>query len=79
MRIQIFGTECPTCKNFLELTKKVVKDLEIKAEIEYISDISLMIELGVMTSPALAINGKIVLSGGDKKENDIKEVLQSIK
>ncbi len=73
--IQVLGSGCPTCKQLLEITKKVVKDLKIKIEVEYITDISKMIELGVMTSPVLAINGKPVLTGGGKTSGEVKEVL----
>jgi len=74
--IQVLGSGCPTCKELLETTKKVAKELNINVEIEYITDVSKMIELGVMTSPVLAINGKPVLTGGGKSEEDIKKALE---
>ncbi len=77
MQIQVLGSGCPTCKQLLETTQKIVKELNINTEIEYITDISKMIEMGIMTSPALAINGKAVLTGGGKSESDIKQVLQN--
>lgn len=79
MKIIVFGTGCPGCKKFLQTTKKVVKDLQLKANLEYIDDIPVMIEFGVMTSPSLVVNGEVVLSGGDKSEADIKEVLLDYK
>jgi len=74
--IQVLGAGCPTCKQLLETTKKVAKELNINNEIEYITDVSMMIEMGVMTSPVLAINGKPVLTGGGKSEDDIKKAFQ---
>ncbi len=75
--IQVLGSGCATCKKLLELTKNVVQKLKIDIEVEYITDISKMVEMGVMTSPVLAVNGKPVLTGGGKAEEEIKKVLQS--
>lgn len=74
MKIQVLGSGCSTCKNLYELTKTAVKELKIDAEIEYITDISKIIELGVMQSPVLTINGKIAMLGSGNLEK-IKEVI----
>ena len=75
--IQVLGSGCPTCKQLFEATKKVAQELNVDTEIEYITDVSKMIEMGVMTSPVLVVNGKPVLSGRGKSEADIKKVLQN--
>ena len=75
MQIQVLGSGCPTCKQLLETTKKVAKELNLDTEVEYITDVTKMIEMGVMTSPVLAINGKPVLTGGNKSEEEIKEAI----
>ncbi len=75
MKIQVLGSGCPTCKKLLETTKKVARELNIDAEIEYVTDVTKMIAMGVMTSPVLAIDGQPVLSGGSKSEEEIKEAL----
>jgi len=77
--IQVIGSGCPTCKKLFENTKKVASELGIDSEVEYINDISKLIEMGVMTSPVLAINGKPVLTGGGKSEEDIREAIQNLK
>ena len=74
MKIQVLGSGCPTCKTLYELTKTAVKELEIDAEVEYSTDISKIIELGVMESPVMTINGKIALLGSASLEK-IKEVI----
>ncbi len=75
MKIQVLGSGCPTCKKLLETTKKVVKDFKIENEVEYVTDISEMIAMGVMTSPVLAIDGQPVLTGGNKSEKEIRDAL----
>ena len=76
MKIQVLGSGCPTCKKLFELTKKAVEELEIKADVEYITDIQKIIEMGVMQSPVLVIDEKPVISGFLLDIEKIKEVLK---
>jgi small redox-active disulfide protein 2 len=75
MEIQVLGSGCPTCKKLFETTKKIAADLGLGAEVEYITDIAKMVEMGVMQSPVLAIDGKPVLTGGSHSEEEIKKVI----
>jgi small redox-active disulfide protein 2 len=75
MTIQVLGSGCPTCKNLFELTKQAVKELGMKTEVEYITDIQKIVEMGVMSSPVLAINGKPVIYGFLPKLEKIKETI----
>jgi small redox-active disulfide protein 2 len=75
MKIQILGSGCPTCKNLYELTKTAVKELEIDAEVKYITDISKLIEMGIMQSPALIIDDKLAMTGSGNLEK-IKEIIK---
>lgn len=75
--IQVLGSGCPTCKKLFETTKEIVKELSIDTEVEYITDVSKLVEMGVMTSPVLAINGKPVLTGGGNSKDDIRQALQN--
>jgi len=75
MTIQILGSGCSTCKELLETTKKIVQELNIDAEVEYITDVVKMVEMGVMSSPVLAVNGNPVLTGGGHSDDEIKTVL----
>ena len=74
MKIQVLGSGCPTCKNLYELTKTAVAELRIKAEVEYSTDISKIVEMGLMESPVLAIDGKPVMVGSGNIDK-IKSVL----
>ena len=60
MKIQVIGSGCPTCKKLHELTDQAVKELKINEEVEYTTDIQQLLEMGVMSSPVLAIDGKPV-------------------
>jgi small redox-active disulfide protein 2 len=76
MKIAVLGSGCATCKALYELTKKAVSQLGLKDEVEYITDISKIIEMGVMQSPVLAINGKPVMVGFTPDVEKIKEIIQ---
>jgi len=75
MTIQVLGSGCPTCKKLFELTKQAVNELDMKTEVEYITDIQKIVEMGVMSSPVLAINGKPVIYGFLPKLEKIKETI----
>ena len=76
MQIQVLGSGCPTCKKLFELTKQAVEELGLKIEVEYITDIQKIIEMSVMSSPVLAIDGKPAITGFLP---DVKKIKDTIK
>lgn len=77
MKIQVLGSGCPTCKKLFELTMKAVEELNLKIEVEYITDIQKIVEMGVMSSPVLAINGKPILTGFVPDIEKIKKIIRA--
>ncbi|MBN1539566.1 MAG: TM0996/MTH895 family glutaredoxin-like protein [Candidatus Thermoplasmatota archaeon] len=75
MKIEIFGTGCAKCKRLEKHVEKAVKELKVKADIRKVEDITEIMNRGVMMTPALAIDGKIVLSGKTSDIDEIKELL----
>ncbi len=76
MKIQVLGSGCPTCKKLFELTKEAVSELHLTDTVEYITDVTKIIEMGVMQSPVLAIDGKPVMMGSVPDKEKIKSLLQ---
>ena len=76
MKIQVLGSGCPTCKKLFELTKQAVEELGLKIEVEYITDIQKIVEMGVMSSPVLAIDGKPAITGFLPDVEKIKETIK---
>jgi len=76
MKIQVLGSGCPTCKKLYELTKQAVQELNLSEEVEYITDISKIVEMGVMSSPVLAVDGKPVMTGFVPDVEKIKSLLK---
>ncbi len=75
MEIKILGTGCPKCKSLEKLTRDVVSELDIKANISKVEDIVEIMSYGILTTPALVINEKIVLKGYLPSEKEIKQIL----
>ena len=63
MKIEIIGSGCPKCKQLEANARKAVEETGKKAEVVKITDINEIIELGIMSTPAIAIDGKIKASG----------------
>jgi len=66
MKIQVLGSGCATCKNLYEITQKAVDELKLETEVEYVTGnegTQKIIELGAMSSPVLAVNGEIAMTG----------------
>ena len=76
MQIKVIGSGCPTCHKLHEMVLSLKKEGKIKAEIEYSQDINELIELGVMGSPALVVDGKVVKVGMVKDEKELLKILK---
>ena len=76
MRIQILGTGCPKCQRLGENAEKAARELGIEYEIEKVSKIDEITAFGVMSTPALAVDGKLKVSGKVASPEEIKEILK---
>ena len=72
MKIEILGTGCPKCKKLTELVTETVKELGIAAEVGKVDQINDIMNYGVMMTPALAIDGKVLVAGRIPSKDEIK-------
>ena len=72
MKIEILGTGCTKCKALEENAKKAVADAGIFAQVEKVEDIEKIMEYGVMSTPALVINGEVKSTGKLLNSEEIK-------
>ena len=63
MKIQVLGSGCKKCKELYERTQKAVLSLGLDTSVEYITDVQKIVEMGIISTPVLAINGKPVITG----------------
>ncbi len=76
MKIQILGTGCPKCKQLAANAEQAVADLGLDADIQKVTDLREIAQLGVMMTPALAIDGEVKASGKALSADQIKQFLQ---
>lgn len=76
MKIQILGSGCATCQKLYEQTKLVVSELSLNADVEHLTDISKIIELGLTSSPVLTVDGIPVMVGAPASLERLKQVIQ---
>lgn len=77
MEIKILGTNCCSNCSLLEKnTRKAVEELKLKADVEKITDITKIMEYGVMSIPALVVDKKVVSYGKVLSSEEIKKLLK---
>lgn len=79
MKIQVLGSGCPTCKKLHEVVLKAAKELDLEKEVEYLSGsegITKIMELGAMSSPVLAIDDQVVMTGFNGDIEKIKALIK---
>jgi small redox-active disulfide protein 2 len=73
MDIKVLGTGCANCKNTVALIEQVAKDKGVNVTLEKVEDLRAIMGYGVMSTPAVVVDGKVVHAGGvpgrDKVEN----------
>jgi len=74
-RIQVLGPGCQKCKVLAERVTQAVEEMGLECEIEKVSDINAIIAFGIMSTPALAVNGTVKMHGHVPSVERIKELL----
>ncbi len=75
-KIQILGTGCPKCKKLAENAEAAAKELGIEYVLEKVTDISEIINFGVMMTPALAVNGEVKVVGKVPGVEGLKDIIR---
>ena len=76
MKIEILGTGCPKCKKLEENARKALDETGKKAEVVKVTDINKIIDYGVISTPALVIDGDVKASGRILDIDEIKKWLK---
>jgi small redox-active disulfide protein 2 len=78
MIIKILGPGCTNCVNLERVTRQAVADLGLDAEIEKVTDYGAIIGYGVMSTPGLVVDDRVVLSGRVPTAAKVRELLESL-
>lgn len=74
-KIQILGMGCAKCNKLYAAAEAAAKELGIAYEMEKINDIERITEMGVMMTPALAVNGEVKFAGRVPGNDELKKTL----
>lgn len=74
-KIQVLGTGCPKCKQTTEHAEQAVAETGVDAQIEKVTALSEIMAMGVMITPALAVDGEVKVSGKIPSVEEIKQWL----
>ena len=77
MRIEVFGTGCPKCNMLEANVKKALKELGVEAEVVKVTSIDEMVERGLITMPAMVIDGELVVAGRVPSTTEIRNLVQA--
>jgi small redox-active disulfide protein 2 len=74
--IKILGSGCAKCNELERVTRQAAADLGLPADIEHVSDFAEIVAYGVMSTPALVVDGQVKLAGRVPKVDDVARLLQ---
>jgi len=75
MKFQIYGSGCSKCKSLTTNAESAAKALGITYEIEKVTDMNAIIDAGVMRTPALSVDGKVIVEGKVVGADEIQKLL----
>lgn len=64
MDIKVLGTGCTNCKNTIALIDQIAKEKGVTVTVEKVEDLRAIMGYGVMSTPGVVVNGKVVHAGG---------------
>ncbi|WP_243755233.1 MTH895/ArsE family thioredoxin-like protein [Thiomicrorhabdus sp. 6S3-12] len=77
LEIKVLGTGCSNCNNTVALIEKVAGELDVCVKVSKIEDVAEIASYGVMSTPGVVVNDKVVHSGGVPTHDQVAGWLQS--
>ncbi len=77
LQVKILGSGCAKCKNLEKITREVLAENNIEAEVSKVEDINEIMKYNIFVTPALVINEKVVIKGRLPAKTEIKNHFES--
>ncbi len=77
LNIKVLGPGCTNCINLERLCREVISENNIEAEIEKVTDYKDIMSYGIMSTPGLVVNGKVIHTGKLPTKSTLTHWLQS--
>ena len=78
-KIQVLGMGCPKCNKLYAAAEAAAKELGIEYEMEKINDINRITDMGVMMTPALAVNDEVKFAAKIPAMEELKKIISEAK
>ncbi len=75
MTIKVLGPGCVNCKTLAKRTIEALQELKMAADVENVEDYQVIASYGVMRTPGLVVDGKVVIAGSVPPVEKLKEIL----
>jgi small redox-active disulfide protein 2 len=75
--VQVLGPGCPECRQLKADVESAIERIGMETAVEHVTDISRIIAMDVMLTPALVINGEVCLVGPNHSIAQLEEILRS--
>lgn len=77
--VKVLGTGCAKCNALEEATREALSELGMDTTIDHVTDFTQIAAYGVMTTPALVVDGKVVSYGKVLKKDEVKALIQQVR
>lgn len=77
--VKVLGGGCAKCSALEEAARAALTELGMDASVEHVTDFAQIAAFGVMTTPALVVDGKVVSCGRVLKKDEVKAVIQKVR
>ncbi len=77
MEIKVYGPGCAKCKSTYSAIEKVIKENNLTVTLTKVEDIMEIMQLNIMTTPAVAIDGNVVIKGKVPSTSEIVEAIKA--
>lgn len=74
-KIEVLGPGCTRCKETYRVVRQVVETDHLDVDVEKVESLERMIELGLIATPGVAVDGKVVFSGRIPKADEVRRLL----
>ena len=77
VKLQVLGSGCASCERLAEMVKTAATDLGLDFDLSKVTEIDEITSFGVMSTPALVVNGDVKCSGRVPSEAELKDFIAS--
>jgi len=75
VKVQIIGIGCARCNELEKRVRDTLAEMNVAAEVEHVKDLKLFASMGILMTPGLVVDGKVVTQGRIPSRDELKKLL----